>query len=175
MDEAIDRMDLIPSTPVYMKQVDTNDASWLVQSVLLEELTSRGHSAMAGAMPAAEEGDEADGAYEISYRIIACKTTFPRAWREWVIGSRKVERRAAVDVQFQLSDRSGAIIWAGNVEREKREIIPAARVQELATPGQSFTTAEIEPGGWDKILEPVIVAGIVGGLIYLFYTSRSTD
>jgi hypothetical protein len=92
-----------------------------------------------------------------------------------VIGSRKVERRAAVDVQLQLSDRSGAIIWAGNVEREKREIIPAARVQELATPGQSFTTAEIEPGGWDKILEPVIVAGIVGGLIYLFYTSRSTD
>jgi hypothetical protein len=175
MADAVGRMDLKPASRVYMKQVDTDDASWLVQSVLLEELTARGHSAMAGAMPAAEEGEEAGGAYEIAYRIVSCETTFPRAWREWVIGSRKVERRAAVDVQFQLSDHSGAIIWAGNVEREKREIIPASRVRELATPGQSFTTAEVEPGGWDKVLEPVIVAGIVGGLIYLFYTSRSTD
>ena len=32
-----------------------------------------------------------------------------------------------------------------------------------------------EKGGWDKILEPLVVAAIVGGLIYLFYTSRSTD
>ncbi len=42
-------------------------------------------------------------------------------------------------------------------------------------PGQTFTAPELEPGGWDKILEPVVVAGIVGGLIYLFYTSKTSN
>jgi hypothetical protein len=175
MADAVDRMDIPSGSHVYMQQVDQHEASWLVQSVLLEELTDRGHAVMTGGMSAAEEGAETPETYEVAYRIVSCETTFPRAWREWVIGSRKVERRAAVDIQFQLSDASGAITWAGSVERERREIVPGSRVQELATPGQSFTAAEIEPGGWDKVLEPVIVAGIVGGLIYLFYTSRSTD
>lgn len=175
MADAVDRMDVPPGSHIYMRQVDAHDASWLVQSILLEQLTERGHSVMTGGMPGGDERAGGDQVYEIAYRIVSCETTFPRAWREWVIGSRKVERRAAVDVHFQLSDSTTAIVWAGNVQREKREIIPGARVQELATPGQSFTSAQIEPGGWDKMLEPVLVAGIVGGLIYLFYTSRSTD
>lgn len=175
MADAVDQMGIPADARIYMKQVDSHDASWLVQSVLLEELTDRGHVVMTGAMPPAEEGAEPGGAYEIAYRIVSCETTYPRVWREWVIGSRRVERRSAVDIHFQLADSSAAIVWAGNVEREKREIVPGARVAELATPGLTFTTDEIEPGGWDKVIEPVIVAGIVGGLIYLFYTSRSTD
>jgi len=175
MADAVDRMDIPSGARVYMRQVESHDASWLVQSVLLEELTDCGHAVMTGGIPGPEAGVDTGDAYEIAYRIVSCETTFPRAWREWVIGSRKVERRAAVDIHFQLSDGSTAIVWAGNVEREKREIIPGSRVEELGTPGQSFTVAEIEPGGWDKVLEPVLVAGIVGGLIYLFYTSRSTD
>ncbi len=175
MADAVDRMGVPSGARVYMRQVDSHDASWLVQSILLEELTERGHAVMAGGMPVVESGAEETEAYEIAYRIVSCETTFPRAWREWVIGSRKVERRAAVDIHFQLSESTAAIVWAGNVEGEKREIIPGSRVQELATPGQDFTAVEVEPGGWDKILEPVLVAGIVGGLIYLFYTSRSTD
>jgi hypothetical protein len=175
MDEAVARMSIPPGSRVYMRQVETHDASWLVQSSLLEELTDGGHSVMTGAMAPSEDPAEESEAFEIAYRIVSCETTFPRAWREWVIGARKVERRAAVDVHFQLADGSAAVIWAANVERERREIIPAARVQELGTPGHSFTAAEVEPGGWDKVLEPVLVAGIVGGLIYLFYTSRSTD
>jgi hypothetical protein len=175
MADAVDQMGIPRESHVYMKQVESHDASWLVQSILLEELTDRGHAVMTGAMLPAEEGAEPGGAYEIAYRIVSCETTYPRVWREWVIGSRKVERRAAVDIHFQLSDESTAIVWAGNVEREKREIVPGGRVEELATPGQGFTSAEIEPGGWDKVIEPVLVAGIVGGLIYLFYTSRSTD
>jgi len=173
--DAVGRMKIPSGSPVYLKQVESHEASWLVQSILLEELTGRGHSAMTGAMPPPDEEAEGPPPYEIAYRVVSCGTTFPRAWRQWVIGSRKVERRAGVDVYFQLSDSSAAIIWAGNVQRDKREIIPGGRLEDLATPGQSFTTPELEPGGWDKVLEPVLVAGIVGGLIYLFYTSRSTD
>lgn len=175
MADAVERMKIPSGSRVYMKQVESHEASWLVQSILLEVLTRRGHAVMAGAMPSPDEEIEGPPSYEIAYRVVSCETAFPRAWRHWVIGSRKVERMAAVDVHFQLSDSSAAIVWAGNVQRDKREIIPGGRLQELATPGQSFTTPELEPGGWDKVLEPVLVAGIVGGLIYLFYTSRSTD
>jgi hypothetical protein len=173
MDEALDRMKIPAGSAVSARQDDKHDAGWLVESILLEKLTARGHTVMNGPAGPGERAERP--AYQVTYRIVSCETTFPRAWREWVVGSRKVERRTRVDIYFQLSDSSEAIVWAGGVERERREIIPGSRAAELATPGQAFTAPEVEAGGWDKILEPLVVAGIVGGLIYLFYTSRSTN
>jgi hypothetical protein len=172
--EAVAKMGLPEGSLTHLKQVDTHDANWLIKSVLLEELTSRGHAVKAGQMAAAQDPDDA-AAYEIAYRIVYCQTSLPRSWREWVVGARKFERRTAVDIRFELSDSTKAIVWAGGVQRERREIIPGGRLSDLEAPGQAFASPEVEPGGWDKIVEPVIVAGIVGGLIYLFYTSRSND
>jgi hypothetical protein len=174
MAEAVSKMALPEGARVHLKQVDTHDANWLVKSVLLEELTSRGHAVKSGQMSTATD-PEGEEAYEIGYRIVTCETTLPRAWREWVVGARKFERRTAVDIRFELADSTKAIVWAGGVQRERREIIPGARLRDLESPGQDFASPQAEPGGWDKVFEPVIVAGIVGGLIYLFYTSRSTD
>ncbi len=172
MAEAVARMGLPEGSRIHLRQVDTHDASWLIKSILLEELTSRGHAVKAGLMAAAEDPEDA---YEIAYRIVYCQTSLPRTWREWVVGARKFERRTAVDIRFELSDSTKAIVWAGGVQRERREIIPGGRLSDLEAPGQAFASPQVEPGGWDKIVEPVIVAGIVGGLIYLFYTSRSND
>ncbi|MCK4409644.1 MAG: hypothetical protein KAW67_06135, partial [Candidatus Eisenbacteria sp.] len=172
--EAVARMGLPEGSRLHLRQVDTHDASWLIKSILLEELTSHGHAVKAGLMAAAQDPEDALE-YEIAYRIVYCQTSLPRSWREWVVGARKFERRTAIDIRFELSDQTKAIIWAGGVQRERREIIPGGGLSDLEAPGQMFASPEVEPGGWDKIFEPVIVAGIVGGLIYLFYTSRSTD
>jgi hypothetical protein len=172
--EAVDRMGLAEGSEVYVALLGQNDASWLVQSVLYEELTADGHAVMAGGLTGAgEEGGPTR--YEVAYRIVSCETSFPRAWREWVVGSRRVERKTRCDIHFRLSDARAAVVWAGSVERERREIIPGDRLTELSTQGQPFASPEITTGGWDRVLEPVVVAGIVGGLIYLFYTSRSTN
>ena len=172
--EAVARMGLPEGSRLHLRQVDTHDASWLIKSILLQELTSHGHVVKAGQMTASQDPDDAV-MYEIAYRIVYCETSLPRSWRQWVVGARRFERRTAVDIRFELSDSTKAIIWAGGVQRERREIIPGGRLSDLEAPGQLFASPETEPGGWDKIFEPVIVAGIVGGLIYLFYTSRSTD
>ncbi len=172
--EAVARMGLPEGSRLHLKQVDTHDANWLVKSILLQELTAGGHAVRAGQMTASQDPDDA-GVYEIAYRIVYCQTSLPRSWREWVVGPRKFERRTAVDMRFELSDSTKTIIWAGGVQRERREIISGGRIDDLDAPGQAFASPESEQSGWDKIFEPVIVAGIVGGLIYLFYTSRSTD
>jgi len=170
--EAVDKMRLPDGSEVRISQGEQNDASWLVHSALLEELTSRGHVVMEGA---GSENEVERPRYGVWYRIVTCRTEIPRSWREWVVGPRKVERKSRCDIQFRLTDEDSAIVWAGKIERERREIIPGARLNELSTPGQDFVSPSVEAGGWDKMLEPVVVAGIVGGLIYLFYTSRSTD
>jgi hypothetical protein len=177
MAEAVAKMELPAGSHLHLRQMDTHDANWLVKAALLEELTSRGHVVRAGQMPAAAPAVAEDviRPYEIAYRIVYCETTLPRSWREWVVGARKFERRTAVDIRFELSNDAKTIIWADGITRERREIIPGARIAELGSPGQSFISPVADPGGWDKVFEPVIVAGIVGGLIYLFYTSRSTD
>jgi len=175
-DGALDKMGLPEGARVHLRQTDQHEANWLVQSVLVEALTDRGHAILTGNIGSAAGEDEGGSpSYEISYRIVACETAYPRAWREWVVGSRKVERRTTVDIRFQLSDATKTILWAGSGQRDKRDIVPGGRVAELTTPGQAFTAPELQTGGWDRIIEPVVVAGIVGGLIYLFYTSKSAD
>ncbi len=178
------KMRLPESTVVYIRQVDTHDANWLVQSIFLEELTALGHTVktgsmaggqMAGGAAVPDAGNDRSARYEIAYRIVSCEVTYPRAWREWMVGSRKVERRSSADIHFQLLDADGSIVWAGSDNRERRDIVPGSRIADLSTPGQVFTAPEIEAGGWDKVVEPVVVAGIVGGLIYLFYTSKSSE
>jgi hypothetical protein len=179
--DAFEKMRIPEGSEVHIRQVDSHDANWLVQSIFLEELTARGHVVKTGAMPSgmagggAVPGGNPTPAFEIGYRIVSCDVTYPRAWREWLVGARKVERRAAADIHFQLLDTDGAVIWAGSEHRERRDIVPGSRVADLSTPGQAFTDPQMEAGGWDKVIEPVVVAGIVGGLIYLFYTSKSSD
>jgi hypothetical protein len=173
--EALDGMRLAGGSEIYISQIGTHDGSWLVESVLVEELTKRGHVVMTGGMPGGEPQVGEPNRYQISYRIVSGGVTYARVWREWYVGAKKVERRADADIHFQLSDTSNAIIWADEITRQRREIIPGGRIEELGTPGQSFATPEVEEGGWDKILEPLVVAAIVGGLIYLFYTSRSSE
>jgi hypothetical protein len=172
--EAVAQMGLPEGSRLYLRQVDTHDANWLIKSILLQEVTSRGHAVRTGLMTVSQDPDDA-GVYEIAYRIVYCQTSLPQSWREWVVGPRKFERRTAVDMRFELSDSTKTIVWAGGVQRERREIISGKRIDDLQASGQAFASPESERSGWDKIFEPVIVAGIVGGLIYLFYTSRSTD
>jgi len=178
IEEVVGRMNIPAGADVYIEQVEAHDAAWLVNSLLTAELTSRGHSVRAGTMASAdppEEGEEPREVYQVSHRVVVCEMTYPRVWREWLVGTRKIERRAAVDIHFQLSDTDRSVLWAGSGKRERRDIVRGSRIPELVTPGQSFTTPSLDAGGWDKVLEPVVVAGIVGGLIYLFYTSRSSD
>ncbi len=177
---ALDKMDIPSGAEVSIKQIDSHAANWLVQSVFLEELTGRGHTVRTTAtMPAGGGGmvahvDEVES-YDVAYRIVSCETAYPRVWREWLIGTKKVERRSSVDIYFQLCGVSKAIVWAGSEERERRDIVPGSRLDGLRTPGQAFASPEVAQGGWDKVIEPVVVAGIVGGLIYLFYTSKSSE
>jgi hypothetical protein len=181
---AFAKMVLPEGSEVYLRQVETHDANWLVQSIFLEELTSSGHAVKTGSMPGGAmangaavpgAGEASTGRYEIAYRIVSCEVTYPRVWREWLVGSRKVERRSSADIHFQLLDEDKSVVWAGSESRERRDIVPGSRIADLSTPGQAFTAPELEAAGWDKVIEPVVVAGIVGGLIYLFYTSKSSQ
>lgn len=170
--EAVDEMGLAPDSEIYLAGGEKHDARWLIDTALIEELTKAGHVVKNG--PITGEAGERTR-LELTYKVMACETAYPRAWREWVVGRKRVERSTRVDLNLQLTDEDRAIVWAGSVQRTRRDIVPGSRLPELAAPGHAFASPVIEGGGWGKIVEPVVVAGIVGGLIYLFYTSKSTD
>jgi hypothetical protein len=166
---------------VYIKETQGGEGAWLVENIFVELLTNGGHVVKVGSAPTSQlsddDGSEGDSAavYNLTYRIPSMGVEYQRGWREHFVGKKYVERSAHAKLYARVAEPNGEILWAGEAERSYIDVVPAEFLPELETDIAGFQAAEMSSGGWDEIVEPVIVSGIVGGLIYLFYTSKSTD
>ncbi len=101
------------------------------------------------------------------------EVAYPRRWRKSLFGSTMVERWARATISFRLLDGAdGRVLWTDSGRRETRNIVPERLLAELEDlPGDKET--ETSSGGIGRIVEPVVVSGIVVGLVLLFYSSRT--
>jgi len=87
--------------------------------------------------------------------------------------SGRLERIYAVGVQALYLDPSGRIIWQNEIERQYSEKID----RELAKNHENRRNnglfhAPIPATKRGRLWEPIVVSGLLGGLIYLFFASR---
>jgi hypothetical protein len=110
----------------------------------------------------------------LDFRIGELEVDYTRRWRKSLFGSAMVERSARAAIFFRLLDGTdGRVLWTDSGRREKKDIVPQkilARLEDIPGLGPS---AESGGGGITRVLEPLIVSGIVVGLVLLFYSSRT--
>ncbi len=87
--------------------------------------------------------------------------------------SGRLERIYAVGVQALYLDPSGRIIWQNEIERKYSEIID----RDLAKNHESrqkdgLFSAPVPAIKRSRLWEPIVISGLLGGLIYLFFASR---
>jgi hypothetical protein len=110
----------------------------------------------------------------VDFRISELGVEYTRRWRKSLFGSAMVERSARAAVFFRVLDGAdGRVLWTDSGRREKKDIVPEKMLTRLEDIPGLNPSAESEGGGVTRVLEPLIVSGIVVGLVLLFYSSRT--
>jgi hypothetical protein len=111
--------------------------------------------------------------YLLRFRVVECAVTYPKSYRKSPLGGRTVERLASVNVYATLVQESRErVIWVGHGDSERLDHVPASKLPLLEGSTFPFTQPELESRGLGAYVEPILVLGIVAGLIYLFYSNQ---
>jgi hypothetical protein len=112
----------------------------------------------------------------IEFHITDFDLHYNKIYRKFLIGGKRVNRSADVRVTIRLVDPSdGYIVWVGEAFRSHDDNFSYGEIDEVEAGLYSFTKPSRETRKWGRIVEPVVVSGIIVGLIYLFFSNQSGD
>ena len=117
---------------------------------------------------AAADKDEGVGA--VKYRLIECRIVNAQA------DGGRVKRIGRTVAHIRIYGAAkGGLLWAGEYVGEAENVVPASAVAKLADDRIIPIGPQQPEAGQNPFVEPLLVTGITGALIYLFAISASAD
>lgn len=122
-------------------------------------------------------GDQTETSeYIFSYQIITYYVKYPDIGRSYWVGAKEVERLAEVAIFAKLLDSSsGEIVWVGEAQKKYEDRIAYSLLERVEDPDRDFTVPVRDEIKWSRLVEPVVVTGIVVGLVYLFFSNQDSN
>jgi hypothetical protein len=180
--------------PVIVAAAGTHEAGWIVENLLGQRLREEGVSVLVttpqppAVLPDTSQVDTA-GVFVaqptkplpapvptqlvLSYRIAEIGMEYPRIWRSHYFGKKQVQRHAYAALSVRIVDDStGGLVWVGDSKANETDIVPASEIVFLEGKGEAWQKGTMPPGRLGAFIEPLVVAAIVGGLVYLFYSNK---
>jgi hypothetical protein len=166
MDDAASKIIGTPSLtmggPYALTNLDEADEEYSI-------LYNRFEDALSNAMVEAEVGvagggDEDDGSDSVKYRLLECRVLNEKSSR----GKVKRVGRTIAHIRIFHSDE---MVWAGEVVGTFENEVPKGVVSKLADERISQIGPQAPEKGKNPFIEPLLVTGITGALIYLFAVS----
>jgi hypothetical protein len=159
---------------VVTKVKGAGDADFIFEDALVAHLRDAGMRVAVAKAKEASAAPDSAGVFDLSYRIIRLSLTYSRIWRHHWFGGKAVDRLARATVRAQLTERRTGTVLAV-VESQKRyaDSIPYSLLGTVEEKQYEFTRPARDEFKMAKIVEPVVVAGIVTGLVYLFFSNQS--
>jgi hypothetical protein len=135
-----------------------------------------GQSGSASTSPTETGGGGAgEGALTLQYQNVAFDMKYVDSHRSYLVGGKRIERRANVRIMATLSDADGRVLWVGEAQRESTDEFDYGDAARVEAGSYQFARPVMPPGGWGRYAEPVFVTGIIVGLIYLFFSNQSDN
>lgn len=107
------------------------------------------------------------------FRVIECGVSYPWAKRSWLIGPRKYGRMASVKLWASWVEQPGSKVQhVASGERLQLDSFPGSIRPVMEGRGYPFAIEQPNGSSLRTIVEPVVVTGIVSGLVYLFYQNQ---
>lgn len=160
-------------------QTIPGDTLGLLGQRLLQELRARGGTVRIQAPPGAGAVDPVTGAVADSadLRLVAAVQSeglsYVRAYRGFLGRPKAYERFGYLKATLTLLDGpTRSVLWTRSASAEHRDRIERGDLDYVAV--GSARTGPLPPGGGGfRLLEPLIVIGVVAGLVVLFYSNRN--
>ena len=148
--------------PLLIAPREKHDANWIVEHLLIEQVLSRG---IAVVLDTAAVDSTAT---RLSYRIVDLSMG---GW-SGLMGT-SVTRECRIEIALRLSQEGdGAVLWQSSAPARRSDRVPKARLDALANDEYAFADTQIEKRSWGKVAEPAIVSGVLGMLVYFFFSNR---
>ena len=146
------------------------EANWIVEAALTEALMALGIPVTTTVDPS--NPDPPDRLLE--YRVLEMGTEFTgQRRRRWLIGEKMVDRLVRVKLSIQFTDSpTGEVLWRQERSLEVVDRFPKRALPKVRSDRYSFTASALQESDISRIIEPVIVSGVVGWLTYLFFSNR---
>jgi hypothetical protein len=143
-----------------------------VGDVLTAVLTDAGHKVyQARQAPPDTTGTRA---MTLEYQAQHFSLTYPKIYRPFLIGGKKVKRKASVGLSVKLVDATDqSVAWIGDASKSYEDQFSYGKLAEVEAGTLAFTKPPRSSTKWGKVVEPVVVSGIIIGLIYLFFANQN--
>jgi len=199
VDSLIRTMPLPLLGPVYIRPSATHDANWMIENVFAGRLKEKGVRVVVSIVspaPVSPETSEADTAasrseaqgsvfkmreipeteteaQSLEYRINELNLEYSKVWRPHLVGRKSVERVAVASLSARLvEESSGRLSWVGEGSATRKDVVPASQLPFLEGKNATWQKGTLPKGKGGALIEPLIVAAIVAGLVYLFYSNK---
>lgn len=165
-------------THVVLAPAESHPLNFVLEQAALRALTGDGLSATVRrtvipddslATAAASRGDPV-----LEYQLATARVTYLRLIGGFVLPSRtKVERQAMVSGRLTLRDPASArVLWVADADHNFLDRFPRDQLPRVEDPRYVELKAELPQRNFGRVIEPVVVAGVVTGLVLLFFQNR---
>jgi hypothetical protein len=149
-------------SPMLVMAQEKHEANWIIEHLLIEQMLSRGTTVVldsTGVSPYASR---------LAYRIVDLNIRGSSG----LVGS-TVSRECRITTALRLSSESdGAVLWQDESSGHQGDRVPKTHIDALSNDDFGFADTSIEKRSWGKIAEPAIVSGVLGSLVYFFFSNR---
>ncbi len=120
----------------------------------------------------ASRGDSTD--LQLNLIVRSAGVSYVRALRKFPFGIRGYQRLASIRVNGSLVDLTNRqLLWAKSASGSSLDEVPRGDLSYAQSGSGGLNPTVPRTGGGPRILEPLIVVGVVTGLVVLFYSNRN--
>jgi hypothetical protein len=163
---------------VVVAPAESHPLNFLMEHAVLRELSRRGVTATIrrSLIPDDSVGAVPGGAGDpvLEYQLASARVTYLRLVGGYVLPSRtQVERQALVEGALSLRDpASSRVLWVGEAAHNLVDVFPRGQLKLVEDERFSDLKGTVPERDLGKFVEPVVVVGVVSGLIVLFFQNR---
>lgn len=166
--------------PVQILNIDSADSTgWFFEAVIFDILQNlQIESIQAGQQEHSDSlRSQQFSGYQISYQKIDLKLNYktPEKWTFWFPKTFKREATVKLFIKIQeITAGKNQLLWSGILENNSIDEISTGELKKIEYSQLAFTRAEVPNISiYHHLIEPIIIIGSAGWIIYLFYSFRS--
>lgn len=127
----------------------------------------------AAAASAMSHGADPAAPLRLQVLVEGSGVSYVRRLGSFPFGTKGYERLAGMRASATLFDpQNGEVVWTRSATRSASDVVAKGDVAYAAS-GSGYLNPPVPRGGGTRWLEPMIVIGVVAGLVVLFYSNRN--